>query len=67
MTGGQAQEGASMSPIQEAGQAVVIEAARAYVEGIRVIDMNDAGRLAGHLMGAETLLARIVAAFPAST
>lgn len=56
-----------MSPIQEAEQAVVIEAARAYIENIRVIDMNDAGRLAGHLMGAETLLARIVAAFPANT
>lgn len=58
-----------MTVIQEAEQAVAIEAARAYVEGIGVIDLNDAGRLAGHLMGAETLLMKIVAAFaePATT
>lgn len=53
--------------LRAAAQVVVIEDARAYVENIRPIDMSNAGVLAGHLMGAETLLAQIVAAFPVDT
>lgn len=54
---------AAVDIVQAAEQAVVIEEARAYVESITVIDMTDAGQLVGHLMGAETLLRRIVQAF----
>lgn len=49
--------------IRAAEQVVVLEEVRAYVEGIGPIDMTNAGQLAGHLMGAETLLMRIAAAF----
>ncbi|MGO4420639.1 hypothetical protein AB4Z54_18420 [Streptomyces sp. MCAF7] len=50
--------------LRAAAQTVVIEAARAYVEGTkRPIDMANAGQLAGHLMAAEVLLAEIVKAF----
>ncbi|MDQ0792011.1 hypothetical protein [Streptomyces sp. B1I3] len=52
-----------MDAMQSAEQAVIIEAARAYVEDIGVIDMTSAGVLAGHLMSAEVLLREIVAAF----
>ncbi|MFE7237212.1 hypothetical protein [Streptomyces sp. NPDC057580] len=52
-----------MDVIREAEQVFVIEEARAYVEGIGLIDMNNAGQLAGHLMAAETLLMRIADAF----
>ncbi|WP_405811227.1 hypothetical protein OG524_18995 [Streptomyces sp. NBC_01520] len=56
-----------LAPIKAAEQAVVIEAARAYVAGIGVIDMTNAGTLAGHLMAAETLLMKVVAAFEEPT
>lgn len=51
-------------------QIVVIEAARAYVEQISVIDLTNAEQLAGHLMSAEVLLMNITKAFteePATT
>ncbi|MFJ9027305.1 hypothetical protein ACIRQP_02020 [Streptomyces sp. NPDC102274] len=49
-----------------AEQIVAIEAARAYVAEIETggpIDMGDTGRLIGRLMGAETLLMEIAAAY----
>ncbi|MBL1096884.1 hypothetical protein [Streptomyces coffeae] len=49
--------------VRTAEQIVVIEAARTYVAGIRPVDMTDSGRLAGHLMAAETLLMKIAEAF----
>ncbi|MGW3571639.1 hypothetical protein ACWDSL_48535 [Streptomyces sp. NPDC000941] len=49
--------------VRTAEQIVVIEAARAYVAGIRPVDMTNSGQLAGHLMAAEVLLAEIVEAF----
>ncbi|MFE5122921.1 hypothetical protein [Streptomyces sp. NPDC056669] len=52
--------------VRAAAQTVVIEEARAYVEAIGPIDLTDAGRLAGHLMAAETLLMRIADAFTES-
>jgi hypothetical protein len=51
------------SPIRAAEQVVAIEAARAYVAGIKPIDLANAGTLTGHLMAAETLLMQIAAAF----
>ncbi|WP_328920768.1 hypothetical protein OG911_30655 [Streptomyces sp. NBC_00208] len=51
------------SPIRAAEQVAAIEAARAYVAGIKPIDLANAGTLAGHLMAAETLLMQIAAAF----
>ncbi|MFJ2110590.1 hypothetical protein ACIOEX_01455 [Streptomyces sp. NPDC087850] len=53
--------------VRTAEQIVVIEAARAYVAGIGAIDMTNPGQLAGHLMGAETLLMRIADAFTEPT
>ncbi|MFJ8766686.1 hypothetical protein [Streptomyces clavifer] len=52
-----------MSPIQEAAQTMALEAVRAHVESIGVVDMTDAGRLAGHLMTAEALLMDVAKAF----
>ena len=52
-----------MDAIRAAEQAVIIESVRAYVESIGPIDLTNAGQLAGHLMGAETLLVKIAAAF----
>ncbi|MFB7219359.1 hypothetical protein [Streptomyces sp. NPDC056227] len=52
-----------MDAIRAAEQVVVIEEARAYVEGIGPIDLTNAGQLAGHLMAAETLLMRIAELF----
>ena len=49
--------------LRTAEQIVVIEEARAYVAGIGPIDMTSAGQLAGHLMGAETLLMKIAEVF----
>ena len=51
-----------------AARVVVLEKARAYVEGTRQrIDLTNAGQLAGHLMKAEVLLAEIVTAFAEPT
>jgi hypothetical protein len=51
-----------------AAQVMVLEKARAYVEGTRrPIDLTNAGQLAGHLMSAEVLLAEIVTAFAEPT
>ncbi|MFB7554064.1 hypothetical protein [Streptomyces sp. NPDC056154] len=55
------------TPIRAAEQVVAIEAARAYVADIGVIDLTNAGTLAGHLMAAETLLMQIAAAFEEPT
>ncbi|MFE4333902.1 hypothetical protein ACFRQM_32160 [Streptomyces sp. NPDC056831] len=55
------------TPIRAAEQVVAIEAARVYVAGVGVIDLTDAGTLAGHLMAAETLLMQIAAAFEEPT
>ncbi|MDQ0697428.1 hypothetical protein [Streptomyces sp. W4I9-2] len=49
-------------PVREAARLVAIEAARAYVANIGVIDCTNPGVLVGHLMAAETLLMEIVAA-----
>lgn len=49
--------------VRTAEQIAVIEAARAYVEGIGPIDLTNAGQLTGHLMAAELLLTKITAAF----
>jgi hypothetical protein len=49
-------------------QVVVLEKARAYVEGAQQpIDLTNASQLAGHLMSAEVLLAEIVTAFAEPT
>ncbi|MFI2313538.1 hypothetical protein AMK17_08010 [Streptomyces sp. CB00072] len=50
------------TPVREAARLVAIEAARAYVANIGVIDLTNCGVLVGHLMAAETLLMEIVAA-----
>ncbi|MFE4337270.1 hypothetical protein ACFRQM_50670 [Streptomyces sp. NPDC056831] len=55
------------TPIRAAEQVVAIEAARAYVADIGVIDLTNAGTLAGHLMAAETLLMQIAEAFEEPT
>ncbi|AEM88312.1 hypothetical protein [Streptomyces violaceusniger] len=52
--------------VRAAAQILVIEEARAYVDAIGPTDLNDPGRLAGHLMAAETLLMRIAEAFTES-
>ncbi|MFE9060456.1 hypothetical protein [Streptomyces violaceusniger] len=52
--------------VRTAAQIVVIEEARAYVDAIGPTDLTDPGRLAGHLMAAETLLMRIADAFTES-
>ncbi|MFJ6363464.1 hypothetical protein ACIQIE_20070 [Streptomyces globisporus] len=49
--------------LRAAEQAVVIEAVKAHVEGIRPIDLTNNGQLVGHLMAAETLLITIRDAF----
>ena len=49
--------------VHTAEQIVVLEAARAYVDGIGPTDMTDPGKLAGHLMQAEVLLTKIADAF----
>ena len=49
--------------VSTAEQIVAIETARAYVEGIRPIDMTNAEQLRGHLMAAEVLLMKIVKTF----
>ncbi|MFD3999880.1 hypothetical protein [Streptomyces rubiginosohelvolus] len=61
--------GAATEPVEPvvraAEQAVVIEAVRAYVEGLHPIDMTNNGQLVGHLMAAETLLIKISEVFTA--
>lgn len=53
--------------LRAAEQAVVIEAVKAHVEGIRPIDLSNNGQLVGHLMAAETLLIKISEAFAPDT